>query len=146
MYEMDEETGDTWKDLLDGELTSHSGFVTSSTKLDKLLQEYDYATSSRFRCIKSSKEFGKDVDVGRIDNAHIRFVDTQGNAEPQIEYDAIPFIIMGKRVLECHQGYDRDKRNNKKKKMKSREDKASDQIGECNGWLHTSVKAKVSIY
>ncbi|XP_062568805.1 uncharacterized protein LOC134230959 [Saccostrea cucullata] len=29
---------------------------------------------------------------------------------------------MGKRVLECHQGYDRDKRNNEKKKMKSRED------------------------
>ncbi|XP_061179642.1 uncharacterized protein LOC133188285 [Saccostrea echinata] len=106
---MDEGPSDTWKDLFDVRSTSLSGYVTSSTKLDKLLQEYDYATSSRFRCLKSSKQFGKDVDVGEIDKSHIRFVDTQENAEPHIEYDAILFIIMGKKILECHQGYDRDK-------------------------------------
>ncbi|XP_061180377.1 uncharacterized protein LOC133188918 [Saccostrea echinata] len=29
---------------------------------------------------------------------------------------------MGKKILECHQGYDRDERNNQKKQSKARED------------------------
>ncbi|XP_056009107.1 uncharacterized protein LOC130051290 [Ostrea edulis] len=117
-----ETSSDAWKDLFDARSTSLCGYVTSSTKLDRLLQEYEYATSSRFRCLRSSKQFGKDLDEGKVDKSLIRFVDTQENAKPHIEYDGIPLIIMGKKVMECHQGHDRDRNSNKKKQLKARED------------------------
>lgn len=63
------------------------------------------------------------IDVEKIKKSHIRFLDSQPNAEPHIDYDGIPFIIMGKKVLECHQGCDRDNKNNRKKRqIKARED------------------------
>lgn len=71
--------------------------------------------------MKSSFCFSFIVDVGKIDNFHIRFLDTQENAQPHIPYDAIPFVIMGKKVLECHQGCDRDTKNNKKKQQNARD-------------------------
>ena len=49
----------------------------------------------------------------------VRIWDTQNNADPYIRYDGTPFIIMGKRVLECHQGFDRDSKTNQKKQTKS---------------------------
>lgn len=63
------------------------------------------------------------IDVEKIKKSHIRFLDSQPNAEPHIDYDGIPFIIMGKKVFECHQGCDRDNKNNRKKRqIKARED------------------------
>lgn len=40
-------------------------------------------------------------------------------SQPRITYDGVPFIIMGKRVYDCHQGIDRhaadkQRRNNAK--------------------------------
>lgn len=51
-------------------------------------------------------------------NAQIRLTDTQTNAEPYIENDGVPFIIMGKKMMECHQGFDRYRKGNGKKMSK----------------------------
>lgn len=56
-------TRDTWKNLFEVRSRSLSGYVTTLTKLEEILQEYDFATSSKFRCLKSSKLFGKDVGM-----------------------------------------------------------------------------------
>lgn len=37
------------------------------------------------------------IDVEMIKKSHIRFLDSQPNAETHIDYDGIPSIIMGKK-------------------------------------------------
>ena len=51
----------------------------------------------------------------------IRFHDTQKNASPYIPYDGVPYCILGKKMLECHHGYDRDVAKKKKWEERSKE-------------------------
>ncbi|XP_062598703.1 uncharacterized protein LOC134260135 [Saccostrea cucullata] len=141
---MDEERGSDsslypWEYLFDEKFSSHCGYVTSSLKLNELLEEYEYATSSRFRCLKSEKQFGKIFEISKVSDPQVRLWDTQGNADPYIRYDGIPFIIMGKKVLECHQGFDRDTKTNQRKKRRL---PASDHIFKHKRRLVQNTKKK----
>ncbi|XP_062611070.1 uncharacterized protein LOC134272910 [Saccostrea cucullata] len=109
----------SWEDLFDGKTSSLSGFVTSYTKLEKLIETYECATSSRYRTLKSSKHFGKKIDVSVLKKCQFRLLDSQKNSEPYLDYDGIPFLILGKKSLECHQGPDRDGKTNERKQKKS---------------------------
>ncbi|KAK3107040.1 hypothetical protein FSP39_005752 [Pinctada imbricata] len=50
-----------------------------------------------------------------VESLEIRFYDTQKTASPNRTYDGVPFSILGKRMLECHHGYDRDLAKKKKR-------------------------------
>lgn len=105
----------SWENLLDRKISHLSGYVSSHIQLEKLILEYEYRTSSRFRTLKCTKDFGKNIDLSSIKTLSLRFSDTQANCNPLIPYDGIPFLILGKKVLECHQGPHRDQKTNKKK-------------------------------
>lgn len=47
----------------------------------------------------------------------IRYNDTQKDAVPPIPYDGVPFIIRGKKTLECHQGKDRSKKKKERAQL-----------------------------
>jgi hypothetical protein len=49
----------SWEHLFEEKFSTHYGYVTSLQKLDELLHKYDIASSTRFRCFKSTKNFGK---------------------------------------------------------------------------------------
>lgn len=53
-------------------------------------------------------------DLSFIKILNVWFSDTQANWDPLITYDGTPFLILGKTVLECHQGPDKDQKTNKK--------------------------------
>jgi hypothetical protein len=38
----------------------------------------------------------------------VRFRDPQPDSFPIIPCDGIPFVVVGRKLLECHQGIDRD--------------------------------------
>ncbi|KAK6180870.1 hypothetical protein SNE40_008845 [Patella caerulea] len=84
--------------------------VNSLELLDLAIQRYEAETLSRFVCIKKEKLFGKEneIDISSLKSVNIRFQDTQTNTCPFIKYDGVPFVIIGKKILECHQGKDRD--------------------------------------
>jgi hypothetical protein len=73
------------------------------------------------RCIES-------VLFGFIDLSvlvkKVRFRDPQPDSVPIIPCDGIPFVVVGRKLLECHQGIDRDghrkekRRNEKQKNVK----------------------------
>ena len=44
-----------------------------------------------------------------------RFCDPLQTSEPHINFDGIPFLILGKKIMECHQGPYRDLEHTKKK-------------------------------
>ncbi|XP_078312412.1 calcium-responsive transcription factor-like isoform X2 [Crassostrea virginica] len=135
----DEASDEPWDYLFDVKYTSYAGYVTSSLKLAELLEKYEYSTSTRFRCLKSGKHFGKKFEKSGACDPKVRIWDTQNNADPYIRYDGTPFIIMGKKVLECHQGFDRDSKTNQKKQTKS---PASDHTFKRKRRLVQSTKKK----
>lgn len=55
------------------------------------------------------------TDLSSIKTLNVRFSDTQSNCDPAIPYDGAPFLILGKKILECHQGPNRDRKTNEKK-------------------------------
>lgn len=59
------------------------------------------------------------IEKSNACDPQVRFWDIQSNADPYIRYDGIPYIIMGKRVLECHQGFDRGSKSNQRKIARS---------------------------
>ena len=54
----------------------------------------------------------------------VRFRDPEPESVPIIPCDGIPFVMVGRKLLECHQGIDRDghrkekRRNEKQKNVK----------------------------
>lgn len=105
----------SWEDFLEGKTSHLSGYVSSLVQLEKLILEYEFTTSSRFRSLKSTKDFGQNIDLSSIKTLNVRFSDTQSNCDPAIPYDGAPFLILGKKILECHQGPNRDRKTNEKK-------------------------------
>ncbi|XP_078327912.1 uncharacterized protein LOC144623388 [Crassostrea virginica] len=103
----------SWEDVLDGQQSAFSGYVNSEEKLEEVIDAYEYATSSRFCVLKSSKSFGRRADL--TVTRRFRFCDPLQTSEPHINFDSIPFLILGKKIMECHQGPYRDLEHTKKK-------------------------------
>ncbi|XP_063615030.1 calcium-responsive transcription factor-like [Penaeus indicus] len=87
----------------------YEGYVTSLKLLHHLLQEFEICTHAYFIVQRTKRNFGKEPELQRIGGS-IHWQDTQDNARPHLLCDGIPFIIMGTRTLDCHQGPDRDKK------------------------------------
>ncbi|KAK6195731.1 hypothetical protein SNE40_001095 [Patella caerulea] len=92
---------------------------TSGTlsQVEDLIKQHELETSSKYICKKKDKDFGKEIMEMDLQARAVRFCDTQENACPPIPFDGIPFIIIGKKILECHQGIDRDLKYKEKKKL-----------------------------
>ena len=58
----------SWEDVLDGQQSAFSGYVNSEEKLEEVIDAYEYATSSRFCVLKSSKSFGRRAGKYRNSN------------------------------------------------------------------------------
>lgn len=87
----------------------YEGYVTSLKLLHHLLQEFEICTHTYFIVQRTKRNFGKEPELQRIGGS-IHWQDTQDNARPHLLCDGVPFIIMGTRTLDCHQGPDRDKK------------------------------------
>ncbi|XP_037791035.1 uncharacterized protein LOC119586387 isoform X2 [Penaeus monodon] len=87
----------------------YEGYVTSLKLLHHLLQEFEICTHAYFIVQRTKRNFGKEPELQKI-GGNIHWQDTQDNAHPHLLCDGIPFIIMGTRTLDCHQGPDRDKK------------------------------------
>ena len=57
------------------------------------------------------------LDASVLLSSEVRFNDTQTNARPYIPYDGIPFVIIGKKVLDCHHGRDRHVKEKEQRKQ-----------------------------
>ncbi|KAK6179178.1 hypothetical protein SNE40_011597 [Patella caerulea] len=90
----------------------------SLDEVDHIIKHYEVNTSSKFITKKKEKCFGNENIVDDMEKQMIRFEDTQPNAVPKIIYDGIPFVIAGKKIMECHLGIDRDKRKKEYRRQK----------------------------
>ncbi|CAC5360204.1 unnamed protein product [Mytilus coruscus] len=85
--------------------------------VEKLINLHELETSTTYRILKSDKNFGKEnIDLSE-NTFTIRYDDTQKDAVPPIPYDGVPFIIRGKKTLECHQGKDRSKKKKERAQL-----------------------------
>ncbi|XP_050401545.1 uncharacterized protein LOC126818272 [Patella vulgata] len=90
----------------------------SLDEVDCIIKHYEVNTSSKFITKKKEKCFGNENIVDDMEKQMIRFEDTQPNAVPKIIYDRIPFVIAGKKIMECHLGIDRDKKKKEERRKK----------------------------
>ncbi|XP_042889353.1 calcium-responsive transcription factor-like isoform X2 [Penaeus japonicus] len=87
----------------------YEGYVTSLKLLHDLLQEFEICTHSYFIVQRTKRNFGKEPELKKLSGS-IHWQDTQDNARPRLPCEGVPFLIMGTRTLDCHQGPDRDKK------------------------------------
>ncbi|XP_050408943.1 uncharacterized protein LOC126823910 [Patella vulgata] len=93
--------------------------VTGGTlaQIEELIKKHELETLSKYVCKKKDKDFGKEILEMDLQTRAVRFCDTQENACPAIPFDGIPFIIIGRKILECHQGVDRDLKLKEKRRL-----------------------------
>ncbi|KAJ7384053.1 hypothetical protein OS493_024067 [Desmophyllum pertusum] len=96
-----------WIEHFEVSFDDYSGFVSTATTAATLIREYEVATTSAFVITKQTKGFG-DGCLKRK-NHRIFWKDTQDVSGVMLEYDGVPYIILGTKVLECRHGPDRNK-------------------------------------
>ncbi|XP_021348263.1 uncharacterized protein LOC110447122 [Mizuhopecten yessoensis] len=96
----------------------------SLIQLNNAIREFELNNNFKFVVLKKEKGFGDDENTSINSKSRIRYEDSQSDILPHIEYNGVPFIIVGRKVLACHQGKDQEK-GRKEKRQKEIQNKGN---------------------
>nr|XP_039273182.1 uncharacterized protein LOC120347326 isoform X2 [Styela clava] len=83
-------------------------YVSNLETADDIVRQYEEHTTSKFVISKQNKNFGKEVGPIHL-NSRILWEDI-ANAKAagyRLQFDGIPFMVVGHKILDCHHGSDR---------------------------------------
>ncbi|CAG2199233.1 unnamed protein product [Mytilus edulis] len=95
--------------------------VKSVSDVQQTIQDYEVENHAKFRVVKKDINYGNDGKDLSLLVKKIRFRDPQPDSVPIIPCDGIPFEVVGRKLLECHQGIDRDGHRKEKRKIEKQQ-------------------------
>ncbi|XP_027238369.2 uncharacterized protein [Penaeus vannamei] len=92
-------------DYFDYMLKPNCGYVLSVDRANEVVNLFQQRTSSRFTCYKVQRSFGR--DEWSVDNRKILWQQEETRENTLPEFDGVPYILNGTKVLECQYGVNR---------------------------------------
>uniref|UniRef100_UPI00358FCF47 uncharacterized protein isoform X3 n=1 Tax=Myxine glutinosa TaxID=7769 RepID=UPI00358FCF47 len=96
-----------WASRFEVKYGDFSGYVLNVQDAVELIRQYELETSSAFIITNQTKGFGYSGLVARPHRVCWR--DTRSTLGASLAFDGIPYIVLGKRRMECQNGPDRNK-------------------------------------
>lgn len=112
-----------WESYFSWQSSPFYGRVLDVEDANDLIREFSYSTSTSFVVTRSSRNFGN-FSFGECNSEHLLRFSDDGRVQrgSQITCDGVPFMVVGSKLMECHQG------PNHRKSTELNKTKASDHL------------------
>ncbi|XP_041373786.1 uncharacterized protein LOC121386838 [Gigantopelta aegis] len=102
-----------WENLFLHKLDKFNGYVSTLEEALDVIKHFEITTTSKFALCKQSEKFGCTEDL-TAKNHRVVWSDTQDVAGTRLVFDGCPYMVLGKRRLECQNGPNRHKKRKEK--------------------------------
>nr|XP_022321445.1 uncharacterized protein LOC111123426 [Crassostrea virginica] len=102
---MDAEAELPWESYFQWQKSAYYGRVRECDDVNDLIREFSYSTSTSYVVVRSTKNFGN-FELGQSNEDHLVRFEDDGRVQhgSKIESNGIPFMVIGNKLMECHQG------------------------------------------